>query len=226
MAEQLRESASMGNNPSVEFLLNQGINPNDQHKMNGFTALHWAYSRGHDSVVELLLANGADPNIKDSKGRIPKELAKQVEKLDIIPSYIANPDLGKLWNAPSLEVNHTPFKTAVVVPASPVPTKMKERNLEATVLPSVKASFEPIEILVYQDFQSPNTIKGAIFVYDESASLGDLKDILKAQIDGIPNSFLLFRIRTDLEIPLNQLQSNQMIKTHFQLSNSLVFKGA
>ena len=38
---------------------------------NGRTPLHWAAFHGHIDVVNLLLANGADVNLRDHGGWIP-----------------------------------------------------------------------------------------------------------------------------------------------------------
>jgi hypothetical protein len=43
---------------------------------NGFTALHWAYKVGNFEVVEYLLSVGADPNSRDSDGKLPRDYIK------------------------------------------------------------------------------------------------------------------------------------------------------
>ncbi|CAG0912975.1 unnamed protein product [Notodromas monacha] len=75
------------------------------------TALHWAGKRNNLEVVRLLLANGADPNIRNADGKIPGQLSTQPavrsllgvsdpvedgvgEPLDIIPNYLAHPQLN------------------------------------------------------------------------------------------------------------------------------------
>ena len=42
---------------------------------NGATPMHWAASMGHNDVVELLLANKAEVNVKEDAGRTPLHLA-------------------------------------------------------------------------------------------------------------------------------------------------------
>jgi hypothetical protein len=69
---------------SLSNLVSQGLNINAIKKdynndpVRGWTALHVAAFGGNDymSEVEILLENGADPNIKDAKGRTPLDLAK------------------------------------------------------------------------------------------------------------------------------------------------------
>ncbi|CAB0040999.1 unnamed protein product [Trichogramma brassicae] len=43
----------------------------DARDREGKTPLHWALLRGHKGQVELLLRQGADPNVADAKGRTP-----------------------------------------------------------------------------------------------------------------------------------------------------------
>eukprot|EP00730_Choanoeca_flexa_P015698 TRINITY_DN7268_c0_g1_i1.p1 TRINITY_DN7268_c0_g1~~TRINITY_DN7268_c0_g1_i1.p1 ORF type:complete len:139 (+),score=8.24 TRINITY_DN7268_c0_g1_i1:135-551(+) len=58
--EQLREAACAGDWEAVTSLLHAGVNPNDQNKVNGWTAMHWAAKRGHAKTLQILLANGGD----------------------------------------------------------------------------------------------------------------------------------------------------------------------
>lgn len=77
------------------------------------TALHWACKRGHVSIVQILLQNGADINTTNFKGELASELTTSVEvlaamkmepgddfaqrcsegtgKLPIIPNYLRSP---------------------------------------------------------------------------------------------------------------------------------------
>ena len=41
----------------------------------GFTALHFAADRGHDTTCAVLLEKGASRNVKDRRGRTAAELA-------------------------------------------------------------------------------------------------------------------------------------------------------
>ena len=59
----------------VQLLLKHGIHPNTANTKNGKTALIQASKNGHYDTAELLLTNGADPNIQDSDGRTAIELA-------------------------------------------------------------------------------------------------------------------------------------------------------
>ena len=43
----------------------------------GATALHWAVAGGKAGVVALLLAHGADPEARDGRGTLVRELARQ-----------------------------------------------------------------------------------------------------------------------------------------------------
>lgn len=45
------------------------------------TALHWACKRGHATIAQILLQNGADISIKTFKGELPHELTTSAEVL-------------------------------------------------------------------------------------------------------------------------------------------------
>jgi len=49
----------------------KGCNPNIKNKSFGSTALHVAAFYGHKEIVELLLLNGADYNIKNNYNSLP-----------------------------------------------------------------------------------------------------------------------------------------------------------
>ena len=48
------------------------------------TALHWACKRKHISIIQFLLANGADINMKTSKGEKPDTLTSSDEVLSLL----------------------------------------------------------------------------------------------------------------------------------------------
>lgn len=112
LEEKLRENCCIGDVAKVKILLKKGVNINAANRMNGWTPLHWAAKRGHKSLVELLLKEGAEKNCKTKKGETPYALASKddvkellcnseegedveqeimSEDLPIIPNYIKNP---------------------------------------------------------------------------------------------------------------------------------------
>ncbi|XP_063162096.1 mitochondrial disaggregase isoform X1 [Candoia aspera] len=62
--ESLLEAVRLNSIPEVERLLQEGVSVNTQHKL-GWTALMVAAINRNSSVVKLLLAGGADPNLGD-----------------------------------------------------------------------------------------------------------------------------------------------------------------
>lgn len=53
------------------------INERRKHRRGLWTPLHWVAQRGLPNGIACLLANGADPNVKDDKGRTPMHIIAQ-----------------------------------------------------------------------------------------------------------------------------------------------------
>lgn len=73
-ATPLIVAAEAGRLEVVEFLIESGANLNARND-HDYSALHWAAFHGHQGIVDLLLKNEADANIKDSTGSTPLILA-------------------------------------------------------------------------------------------------------------------------------------------------------
>ena len=55
--EQLRESACYGDVESLTTLIRGGVDVNSQHKINGWTALHWACKRNELNAIKVCFYN-------------------------------------------------------------------------------------------------------------------------------------------------------------------------
>ena len=84
MEEKLREAACFGDLDAVVSLVEGGADVNGQHKINGWTALHWAAKRNNQRCVELLLARGADKMIPTSKGELAAQLTTSKAVLQVL----------------------------------------------------------------------------------------------------------------------------------------------
>ncbi|KAK0409771.1 hypothetical protein QR680_004746 [Steinernema hermaphroditum] len=70
------EVCSMGDANQVAAMLRGGrIDPHYSHKINGWTALHWAARRGHTDVVYQLLNAGFDPHSETADGKTALDVA-------------------------------------------------------------------------------------------------------------------------------------------------------
>lgn len=54
------------------------------------TALHWACKRNHASIVQLLISNGADVNMKTFEGKSAASLASSEQILSLLGSVLEN----------------------------------------------------------------------------------------------------------------------------------------
>lgn len=75
--EELREAACVADLEHLKKLIDEGVDVNSKNKINQWTALHWAKSRGNVMVAELLVAAGASLHAVNSEGKTPAEVAKK-----------------------------------------------------------------------------------------------------------------------------------------------------
>lgn len=93
--EELWEAARKGDAAKVEALIKKGADPNAKTHY-GVSALAFACDRGHVDVVKVLLANGADPKVKDTfYGATPLDSALENGHTEIVKLLLekgASPD--------------------------------------------------------------------------------------------------------------------------------------
>lgn len=68
----------------VKSSLDSGASINAKSVNEGYTPLHFAALNGQTEIVELLLARGAQTDIKDMRGRVPWELAAQEGEKSVV----------------------------------------------------------------------------------------------------------------------------------------------
>ncbi|MEM6752026.1 MAG: ankyrin repeat domain-containing protein [Cyanobacteria bacterium P01_C01_bin.38] len=74
----------------MELLLKHGANPNHLTTYKITSVLHDAAVRGKEEIVELLLKNGADVNIKNYRNETPLDVAAQQLRLDTVEILLEN----------------------------------------------------------------------------------------------------------------------------------------
>ncbi|XP_038068795.1 ankyrin repeat domain-containing protein 40-like isoform X1 [Patiria miniata] len=162
LEDKFREAASIGDQDMLEKLLQLGVNVNAQHRINGWTALHWASKRGHPTIVRYLLTHGADRSLTNGKGEIAAQLTDKEElhsllggtpetlsnsSLPITPNYIKHPPFPYLSKtngtakSPLADMNHD----------QPITSRLSQDSSEELVLKvrvanSAETDFIEIEI--------------------------------------------------------------------------------
>ena len=90
----LKRASYSGDVEKIQELLAGGANANGELN-HGLTPLHWAATRGHKRVAEILLAYGADPNVDRSDAHCdvvgtPLHCAAYSGHLDVVRLLMAN----------------------------------------------------------------------------------------------------------------------------------------
>ena len=113
--EKFREACAIGDLALVCELIPK-VDINSKNKMNGMTALHWAFKRGHQHIIDLLLQNGAK-HLENKDGILPN----QQSAVTRYPSYLQQ----------SLGVDSNGNKFVLDIPVSESITDLKT-DLEST----------------------------------------------------------------------------------------------
>ncbi|XP_022907960.1 ankyrin repeat domain-containing protein 40-like [Onthophagus taurus] len=163
--EKLREASALGDIEGIQNLLAQNVDVNAKNSINGWTALHWATKRNHETVVRILLSNGADSKLENQKGERPSNLSKNPSILNLLepptasdsndsgednlkftPNYIKNAPLnGQVDLGTKLRQRHPDFST---MPTTALPAAQSDDDLvlKIRVFGSSDPDFIEIEV--------------------------------------------------------------------------------
>ncbi len=84
----LRTQMHWGRSRGAKWLLEHGADPNSLHPQFGNSALHQAALLGsNDGVIQLLLAHGGDPKVRNAKGKSAIELASEAKKSRVVKLF-------------------------------------------------------------------------------------------------------------------------------------------
>jgi ankyrin repeat protein len=107
---QFLTAVTRNNLSAAERMLDTGnIDVNFRTRLTGETALGTACGLGHLEIARLLLARGADPNIADSDGRTPIQMAAYDGSTAIVEILI---QAGAKLDIPDEEYGYTPLAVA------------------------------------------------------------------------------------------------------------------
>lgn len=85
----------------ARYLLSQGYDPGRQGNRSGSgTALHEALAGIGEELIPLLLAYGADPEVRDASGKSPRELAVEAGRFDALEKmdYARDGEMLAAWH--------------------------------------------------------------------------------------------------------------------------------
>ncbi|KAJ1822877.1 hypothetical protein LPJ56_000506 [Coemansia sp. RSA 2599] len=238
--------AALGNLKVVISYLRSGVDINSRNRMNGWTALHWACTRGHQRVVETLIRAGADVYITNSKGEWPIDVCKdnhirelfryhmKNEEIDaalqeepenltggagFVPNYIANPDLSSAWESPT--------ETVMADDEANYTRAMhRDRGYQSSLIQVQQdppTSFRRYsegagrEFLVYKDTCDEAHLLGSVFVDDvRGRKVCDLVSQIREELDEVPTSFGIMRYNGQQTVPVGKKQEEFSLERVFR----------
>ena len=115
--EKFREACAIGDLALVCELIDK-VDINSKNKMNGMTGLHWAFKRGHQHIIDLLLQNGAK-HLENNDGILPN----QQSAVTRYPSYLQQ----------SLGVDSNGNKFVLDIPVCESTTDLESTTTQKTI---------------------------------------------------------------------------------------------
>ena len=128
--EMLRSAAFDGNADLVRDLIHQGVNVNAADRDKGWTALIYGAAKGSLTVVQLLLAAGADVNLAATSGQTAVSEAAYWGHAEVLNLLIS---AGAALNVPDRENGWTPVMKTVVWENTEILRLLLDAGADATL---------------------------------------------------------------------------------------------
>ncbi|EDV28293.1 uncharacterized protein TRIADDRAFT_53777 [Trichoplax adhaerens] len=170
--ERLRECACLGEKDTVQLLVQRGVNINSQHKINGWTALHWAACRGHNDIVAYLLSEGAEPSLLTKSGETAAQLSSSEEIKVMLNNAAGVSDIGASPNN-SPKTNKTELPITPNYMQNPPFPYSNTTVTETTVSQNGRSTSPPKSIV---------TVGGELLVKVRIANSGE-EDFVEVELD-------------------------------------------
>lgn len=107
--KELYRAVEMGDYDLVDYHIKNGVNLNYQHPEILVTVLVTAIKLKHNSIVELLLDNGADPDLESYYDQLTplsaalkyknNDVLTKLKAMNVQSSIVQKIKMSKLWNA-------------------------------------------------------------------------------------------------------------------------------
>lgn len=152
--DQWFEAAKNGDKPTLELLLNKGIDPNIQDSV-GRTALVFAVDTKNSGIVRLLMKHKADPNIPNQRGQTALMWASGNGYLDMVQLLLehrADPNIQDRFDqtAMILSINHcgNPNVIKLLLEYGANPNLRNSRNQTALIYAVIEENFSVAKLLL------------------------------------------------------------------------------
>ncbi|KAJ2833573.1 hypothetical protein GGI24_000795 [Coemansia furcata] len=205
----LHWACARGQPDIVEILIRAGANV-DLKNSKGELALDVCKSDNIRALFPGLEGASSKPAASAKDGSVGDSFAK-----DFVPNYLANPDLIKAWGMPEDILD--------AAAAQGESGYMRQMQYEASVsggnsgrqqqpqqpkpLPSTPAPVpDERELLVYRNQAEESCLLGSVFISDNGQTIAELGDIIRGELDGVPDTFLVARYNGKQVVPISTKQ--------------------
>ncbi|KAJ2882196.1 hypothetical protein H4R27_003599 [Coemansia aciculifera] len=207
----LHWACARGQSDIVEILIRAGANL-DLKNSKGESALDVCKS---DNIHALFPGyEGASNSPVTSAG--DKPVGDSTEKA-FVPNYLANPDLIKAWGMPddvldaAVTQGESGYMRQMQYEAS-VSGGNNSRQQQQHQMPQKSQSSAPApvsderELLVYRNQVDESSLLGSVFIGDNRQTVAELGDIIRGELDGVPETFTVARYNGKQTVPVSTKQ--------------------
>ncbi|KAJ2755525.1 hypothetical protein GGI19_001580 [Coemansia pectinata] len=207
----LHWACARGQSDIVEILIRAGANL-DLKNSKGESALDVCKS---DNIRALFPGHEGASNSPATSAE-DKPVGDSTEKA-FVPNYLANPDLIKAWGMPddvldaAVTQGESGYMRQMQYEAS-VSGGNNSRQQQQHQMPQKSQTSAPApvsderELLVYRNQVDESSLLGSVFISDNRQTVAELGDIIREELDGVPETFTVARYNGKQTVPVSTKQ--------------------